>query len=108
MQDHDGRPKHRGRPAPGSTWSKRGRPGELPREALGAAEQGAELLLMGMRLSEGVDVARFASRLWQAAVGLRLCDGCETSVWSTCCGGKLRATRAGRPLLNAILRELLA
>ncbi|MBW6507685.1 MAG: radical SAM family heme chaperone HemW [Rhodobacteraceae bacterium] len=95
--------------APGA-WLEQveaGRPGELPRERLSARDQGSELLLMGLRLGEGVDMARYASvsgvGLPESAVnrlqGLRVI---EVS------GGTIKATTTGRPILNAILRDLLA
>ena len=93
-----------------ATWLdlvESGRPGELPRERLSARDQGSELLLMGLRLGEGVDTARYASvsgaTLPEAALN-RLQELGLVDVLGT----RLRATTAGRPILNAILRDLLA
>ena len=70
-------------------------------------EQATEYLLMSLRLAEGLDEARYArlagTPLDKDAVS-RLADlgMVERS------DGRLRTTRAGRPLLNAILREFAA
>lgn len=79
--------------------------GELPRVAVPVEEQATEYLLMSMRLAEGMDIARHerlsGAALPQAAVAdliaLGLVDLSQ---------GRLRATDAGRPVLNAILRTL--
>lgn len=81
--------------------------GESLRELVPMVEQATEYLLMSLRLNEGLDEARYArlagAPLDQGAVG-RLADlGMVERA-----GGRLRATLAGRPLLNAILRELAA
>ncbi|MGN7867402.1 radical SAM family heme chaperone HemW [Paracoccus sp. 22332] len=79
--------------------------GESLRELVPMDEQATEYLLMSLRLSEGLDLARHArlagAPLDPATIG-RLSDLGMVSTQ----GGRLRATRDGRPLLNAILREL--
>ena len=81
--------------------------GESLRELVPMDEQATEYLLMSLRLGEGLDEARHArlagAALDEGAVG-RLAD--LGMVERT--GGRLRTTRQGRPLLNAILRELAA
>lgn len=78
---------------------------------LAADEQAREMLMMGLRLAEGVSESRLRERTGCAPdraldrAGLaRLCDAgyMERS------DGRLRATAAGRPLLNSLLVELLA
>ncbi len=73
---------------------------------LTGAEQGTEMMLMGMRLAEGVDLGRYA-RLARAAphqaalealLQLGLLEGDGPRIW---------ATKKGRLVLNASLRELL-
>lgn len=104
-----GRVATEARKAPGdwlSAVEKQGT-GELPRELIPAEEQATEYLLMGLRLSDGIDEARYAtlsgSILNEAAV-LSLIDlGMIERA-----GGRLRTSAAGRPLLNSILRELVA
>ncbi|WP_237168688.1 radical SAM family heme chaperone HemW [Paracoccus shandongensis] len=81
--------------------------GESLRELVPMDEQATEYLLMSLRLREGLDEARHArlagAPLDEGAVG-RLADlGMVERA-----GGRLRTTRQGRPLLNAILRELAA
>lgn len=81
--------------------------GESLRELVPMDEQATEYLLMSLRLAEGMDEARHArlsgAPLDESAVG-RLADLGMVERRE----GRLRTTRAGRPLLNAILRELAA
>jgi len=73
-------------------------------EPVPTGERREELLMMGLRLAEGVPLARFAA------------EGAEPPDFSALVeegfleleGGRVRATAAGRPLLNAILGRLLA
>ena len=96
-------------PAPGD-WLERVEKegsGELPREVLPETEEVTELLMMGLRISEGVDESvlnRFAGSnvlinkiRYLKDLGL-LCSN----------DGRLMATDAGRPVLNAVLLELLS
>jgi oxygen-independent coproporphyrinogen-3 oxidase len=81
--------------------------GEGPRERLSAADQAAEFLLMGLRLAEGVELARYAALAGGDLGAGRLAHLEEIGVlWRR--DGRIGATTAGRPVLNAILRELLA
>ncbi|MRX49876.1 coproporphyrinogen III oxidase [Paracoccus sp. S-4012] len=80
--------------------------GESLREAVPRDEAAVEYLLMGLRLTEGVELARLDALGWhmpEAKIveleGLGLVARM---------GGQLRTTAAGRPVLNAILRELAA
>ena len=79
--------------------------GELSRELLSADDQIAEMLLMGMRLDEGVSLERLnleENRYLSINInGLVDMDLVRIDA------GKLRLTAAGKPLLNAVLRELL-
>ncbi|MCF6233769.1 MAG: radical SAM family heme chaperone HemW [Rhodobacteraceae bacterium] len=80
---------------------------ELPRQMLSPQEQANEFLMMGLRLSKGLDPARYL------ALGGReldrdkvkyLCDlGMLTFQNNNIC-----ATTQGRLVLNAVIRELLA
>ena len=81
--------------------------GESLRALVPLDEQATEYLLMSLRLTEGLDLARYArlagSPLEEDAIR-RLADlGMVERA-----GNRLRTTRDGRPLLNAILRELAA
>lgn len=76
---------------------------------LPAPEQAAEALLMGLRLTEGLDVAALAARfgigpLVDEAAIARL--GALGLVEHS--GAMLRVTPAGRPLLDALLAEIVA
>ena len=75
-----------------------------------AAEQVEELLVMGLRLSEGVDVARLtrtAGRPLRAVARSDRARALRRRWLADCQGGRLAATNAGRQRLNAILGELL-
>lgn len=79
--------------------------GEVLREFIPASEQATEYLLMSMRLSEGLDMERFrrlAGQPLDAAAVRSLQDLGMVQVE----GDRLSATPEGRPVLNAILREL--
>ncbi len=80
--------------------------GELPREALSADDQLTEFLLMGLRLTEGVDLRRLgaAENPDLAANIARL----EDDGWLEQDDLRLRVSPKGRPLLNAVLRTLLS
>ena len=84
--------------------------GERTRTALTAAEQVEEVLVMGLRLAEGVALARLAALagapldrvLHPAALERFVADG-----WLVLNDGRLAATAAGRQRLNGILAALL-
>lgn len=76
-------------------------------EALSGAEQAAESLLMGLRLSEGYDIRRYqelAGISLPPAVIDRVCD----QGFLECRGARLTATPDGRVVLDAVLQALLA
>ena len=78
-----------------------GRSGEIRREALSPTDAREEAIMMGLRLSEGVEMSALEyikSNKLNMLAGIGLI---ETH------SGRLRATRKGRPVLNYILRELL-
>ncbi|WP_188714639.1 radical SAM family heme chaperone HemW [Paracoccus acridae] len=81
--------------------------GESLRELVPLDEQATEYLLMSMRLTEGLDLARHARM-----AGTPLDDGAVSRLADLgmveLADGRLRTTGQGRPLLNAILRELAA
>jgi len=91
-----------------SAWldavEKRGA-GELPREDIGALARAQEYVLMSLRLSEGLDLARLQAisghSLPQAAVR----DLCALGLIVTD-AGRVRATEQGRLVLNAVIRRL--
>jgi putative oxygen-independent coproporphyrinogen III oxidase len=73
---------------------------------LGAEEKAAEYLMMGLRLREGVTLARYRALagqdLSEERLGGLLSDGL---IWRT--DDRFGTTFRGRMLLNAVLRELL-
>ena len=80
--------------------------GELPREDLSPADQATEYLLMSLRLAEGAEPERYAA-LAGSEININKINYLqENGLISE--GPRLRTTPSGRPLLNAILRELLA
>ncbi|MBY8822683.1 radical SAM family heme chaperone HemW [Sphingomonas colocasiae] len=78
---------------------------------LAADEQAAEALLMGLRLAEGVDLARIAA---QSTVAQEtLLDGKAVAQLSkqgllSLDGSRLTVTNAGMPLLDRVLAEIVA
>jgi putative oxygen-independent coproporphyrinogen III oxidase len=83
-----------------------GRAGEDPREAVLPAEQATEYLLMSLRLSEGTDMLRYEALAGAALDAEKLADLGAMGLIDVK-DGRLRATHAGRAVLNGVLRELL-
>jgi oxygen-independent coproporphyrinogen-3 oxidase len=85
--------------------------GTAEETALAPAERAREMLLMGLRLSEGVDAARFNAR-----TGVVLAQALDADTLQRALaegylrngGGRLRATPEGRKRLDALLAALLA
>ncbi|MFQ6546908.1 radical SAM family heme chaperone HemW [Aestuariibius sp. 2305UL40-4] len=92
--------------APGD-WLRRAEAGseETVRTALSDRERFVELLLMGLRVSDGVDLGRlqgFSGDVFQINI-----KGLESIGLIKRRDGRLRLTRQGRPVLNGVLRELI-
>ena len=68
-------------------------------------EQATEYLLMSMRLAEGMDMARHAQLAGKPLSAQAIGDLADMGLVEMG-GGRLRATAAGRQVLNAILRAL--
>jgi putative oxygen-independent coproporphyrinogen III oxidase len=84
--------------------------GELPREPVAAGERLTELLMMGLRLAEGVPLARVeevAGRPWDEAVDARAAARLAGAGFLAVGDGRLAATPAGRQRLDALLVGLL-
>lgn len=77
------------------------------RDALSGPDQASEFLLMGLRLSEGVDLARY-----QALAGYRIDQDKLTHLQDigmiSQVGERISVTNQGFTVLNGVLRELLA
>ncbi|ESW60904.1 MAG: coproporphyrinogen III oxidase [Rhodobacter sp. CACIA14H1] len=84
---------------------ERGLAGEEPREEISREEQATEYLLMSMRLSEGMDLARYAALAGAPVEGARIAGLGELGLVRVE-NGRLIATSAGRAVLNGVLREL--
>jgi len=80
--------------------------GELSRTPLGAQDQIAEFLMMGLRLREGVDLSRHEPLLSDKAFLNKINELAEINMVALD-GNILTVTDTGRPLLNAVLRDLL-
>jgi oxygen-independent coproporphyrinogen-3 oxidase len=84
--------------------------GELPRETIPLSEQVIEMMLMGLRLTRGIDIARLEALsgrpLGESLNGKALATFVDKG-WLDLAGGRLTATRAGLVRLNAILTGLL-
>ncbi|WP_340587702.1 radical SAM family heme chaperone HemW [Erythrobacter alti] len=79
--------------------------------ALGTSEQASEALLMGLRLREGIDLARLCARFGVAEDALLDPIQIERHadldlVWRD--GSRVGVTEAGMPLLDALLAKLVA
>jgi putative oxygen-independent coproporphyrinogen III oxidase len=81
--------------------------GEAPREAIPPEEQALEYLMMSLRLREGTDLARYTALAGNPLPEGRIAALAEDGL-VTATGNRLAATDQGRPVLNALLRALLA
>lgn len=77
-------------------------------DGLSAEEQGDEFLLMGLRLREGVDPARFAALSGRPLDPRRVASLIEDGMVEKTVEGRLRVTPEGFPLLDAVVADLAA
>jgi oxygen-independent coproporphyrinogen-3 oxidase len=77
-------------------------------EALTDEQAADELLLMGLRLAEGVDPDRYARLAGRPLDPRRIALLREQGVVETTTGGMLRVTLAGFPVLDAVVADLAA
>jgi oxygen-independent coproporphyrinogen-3 oxidase len=75
-------------------------------EPLSGPDQAVEYLLMGLRITEGIDPVRF-ERLAGKPLDQNSLDHLGAIGMITADGPRLRATAAGRAVLNAVIRDLL-
>ncbi|MEM6422347.1 MAG: radical SAM family heme chaperone HemW, partial [Pseudomonadota bacterium] len=75
-------------------------------QPVASEDQAVEIMLMGLRLAEGVDLQRF-ERLAGHPLDPRRIAILEADGLVRRAGERLAVTEAGRPVLNAVLRELL-
>jgi oxygen-independent coproporphyrinogen-3 oxidase len=67
-----------------------------------------EFLLMGLRLAEGIDLARYARLAGRPLDARRLALLREQGAIETTTSGRLRLTLAGFPVLDAVVADLAA
>ena len=67
-----------------------------------------EFLLMGLRLAEGIDLARFEALAGRVLDPARIAALHEHSLIETTSQGRLRVTLAGFPVLDAVVADLAA
>ena len=79
---------------------------ELGRVIITLQDQADEYLMMGLRLHDGIDLARYQS-LSGASLNAGVLNHLEDIKMIERTQNKLRATNSGRLVLNAILKELL-
>jgi len=77
-------------------------------EELTREQQGDEFLLMGLRLAEGIDPARYERLSGRALDMTRIADLAGHGLIETGADGRLRVTAAGFPLLDAVVADLAA
>jgi len=80
--------------------------GENPPQTIPQDEQALEYLMMSLRLSEGADIKRYQSLAGHALPENRI-ESLVSDGFITQLGDRIAATATGRPILNALLRELL-
>jgi coproporphyrinogen III oxidase-like Fe-S oxidoreductase len=84
-----------------------GQAGELPRATVETADQATEYLLMSLRLTEGMSVARYEALAGAPLDGTKIAQLGDLGLVRLD-AGRLIATDAGRMVLNGVLRELAA
>jgi oxygen-independent coproporphyrinogen-3 oxidase len=82
--------------------------GIVETEALSADDQGDEFLMMGMRLSEGIDPERYAALKGRALEPSRVDALLAEDLIARRPGGRIATTKRGAPVLNAIVTALSA
>jgi oxygen-independent coproporphyrinogen-3 oxidase len=72
------------------------------------SEQADEFLLMGLRLAEGIDTRRYAAFAGHPLDAARIAALDAEGMVEATRDGRLRVTRAGFPLLDAVVADLAA
>ncbi len=80
--------------------------GIVETETLAPDQEGDEFLLMGLRLAEGIDPARFAALTGRPLAAARLDSLVAEGLVARRPDGRIAATARGAPLLNAVVAEL--
>jgi putative oxygen-independent coproporphyrinogen III oxidase len=82
--------------------------GVIEEELLDKSAQGDEMLLMGLRLAEGIDLARYEALSGRSFDPARLDTLQRERLVEPVANSRIRATQAGRLVLNALVAELAA
>jgi len=77
-------------------------------ERLTSGEAADEYLLMGLRLAEGIDPARYSALSGRALNPKRISILRDEGAVETTADGRLRVTKSGFPLLDAVVADLAA
>ncbi|MCL2715639.1 MAG: coproporphyrinogen III oxidase, partial [Alphaproteobacteria bacterium] len=77
-------------------------------DALGCEARGDEFLLMGLRLTEGIDPHRYTELAGRELNPRRITVLQEEGVIAVDAQGRLKVTRGGFPLLDAVVADLAA
>ena len=93
---------------PGSCAWKTSGHGLIVDEKLTAGETADEYLLMGLRLAEGIDPARYSALAGATLDPRRISILREEGAVETTADGRLRVTQSGFPLLDAVVADLAA
>ncbi|MBA9068573.1 oxygen-independent coproporphyrinogen-3 oxidase [Methylobacterium sp. RAS18] len=80
--------------------------GIVETETLSAEDQGDEFLMMGLRLTEGIDPARYATLKGRPLHAGRLDALVRDGLVARRPDGRIAATARGAPVLNAVVAEL--
>lgn len=80
--------------------------GTVESETLNKLQQGDEMLLMGLRLVEGLDLARFEILTGKSLNQTLLNDLARDGLIETVSNTRLRATQSGRMVLNTLVSTL--
>jgi coproporphyrinogen III oxidase-like Fe-S oxidoreductase len=82
--------------------------GVVTDEALSSEQMADEFLLMGLRLAEGIDPARYARLAGRPLNPRRIAVLHEEGAVETTPSGRLRVTLSGFPVLDAVVADLAA
>ncbi|MGU3540666.1 radical SAM family heme chaperone HemW [Methylobacterium sp. A54F] len=82
--------------------------GIVETEVIAPADQGDEFLMMGLRLAEGIDPARYAALKGRPLDAGRVEALVGDGLIARLPGGRIAATPRGAPVLNALVAELAA
>ena len=77
-------------------------------DVLTREERSDEFLLMGLRLAEGIDIARFGALAGRSLDPARIAMLHEHGLVETTDAGRLRVTLPGFPVLDAVVADLAA